>query len=195
MNFNDYGEISTAVSCLATPFHDCLQEAIEETLRKDSDILLFPSVIALAIRSRLCSLLKNADLHGWEVSFTPSQHGHFELHKNGLRLRGLKECSSGIPPAGRNPSRQDFYQPSLFDDGDKSNFILSWAWNAKYEITTTRVSHPTEPGKFGKPVHTDFCMNLMPATGNVTVGRFDTEDSANVLSFTYEENSYEGHHN
>lgn len=110
---------------------------------------------------------------GWSLGGNPRRSGQLHLVSDGMVVRVLKErrkhYPGGVPPAGHNRSRRAYWQGSL-DVGDMdgalikvTNFLFLWDYLdcAGDELAfTTRLVHPTAPGKYGRQVPLDVSLDL-----------------------------------
>lgn len=116
-------------------------------------------VYPLLTRGRLSDLLVATPMpEGWQVEYNGRQMGKLCVRSNEMELRLLKERKSypgGIPPAGRNKARREWYsQPALFELPDTSltrHLLLLWDYQDTSDLSagiTLRIVMTEGPGKY-----------------------------------------------
>lgn len=134
----------------------------------------YPFMPPLITRIGVREFCKRGSLpDGWMLDGNSRLMGQLMFTRDNLALRYLKErrhtYPGGIPPAGRNPARRSFYQPSLpgleeaGTDEVPLNLILAWDYIDPRDLaqgTVMRIVHPVEAGVYGRAVGVDLSLEV-----------------------------------
>lgn len=127
--------------------------------------------------------------HGWGIGGDSTKMGQLYLanpeHKMYLRL--LKErrhtYPGGVPVAGHNKKRRAAFQGAfpLPAEYTRLDLLLLWDFEDGLDSFTLRVVHPTEAGVYGRPVHLDLDIAILPDGGIQERRRFVSDPEEDDL--------------